>query len=486
MAQETASSILKDDADGLGVNEGKMTEDYSQPATKLIEKISELQKTTFVGPTNPIFDELFALEKKCRQANDGASGSRLCCFYLQNLEDLRKKGQGRGDGVPLVSVAFLCDQLVVLCKKRGQLKRTISDIVKLAVTWLPDMKKEDKIEMIETLKKITEGKIFVEVERARLVLMLAEMKEAEGNIDEAANILQEIQVETFGAMEKREKTEYILKQMALVLRRGDFIRCQIISKKINAKLLDNDESLQDLKIRYYRLMILYYLHEGMTLDCCKAYHSIYNTPSVQKDKEQWTLILQCYVLFLLLAPFDREVRQLAESVQVTEAKKLKEMPAFAQLLKDMTTVELLAWPLPYEATLRAHQVFQDSPHEEGEARWKLLRRRVVQHNLRVIAAYYSCIEMSRIASLLDISKDEAEAEISELVCSDFIEAKIDRPAGTVEFGKKKSNFDRLNAWATDVQNLLDRVDLCSHLIQKERMVHAARAKNAALMARNAS
>ncbi|PHJ14663.1 26s proteasome subunit p55, partial [Cystoisospora suis] len=36
--------------------------------------------------------------------------------------------------------------------------------------------------------------------------------------------------------------------------------------------------------------------------------------------------LQSYILYMLLAPFDSEVRQLAESVQTNEAKKLKEMP----------------------------------------------------------------------------------------------------------------------------------------------------------------
>lgn len=45
----------------------------------------------------------------------------------------------------------------------------------------------------------------MEVERARLTHKLAQMKEAEGNILEAANILQELQVETYGSMEKREK-----------------------------------------------------------------------------------------------------------------------------------------------------------------------------------------------------------------------------------------------------------------------------------------
>jgi 26S proteasome regulatory subunit N5 len=47
------------------------------------------------------------------------------------------------------------------------------------------------------------------VERARLTHKLAKMKEEEGNIIEAANIIQELQVETYGSMEKREKVKII-------------------------------------------------------------------------------------------------------------------------------------------------------------------------------------------------------------------------------------------------------------------------------------
>lgn len=43
------------------------------------------------------------------------------------------------------------------------------------------------------------------MERARLTHKLAKMKELEGDITEAANIMQELQVETYGSMNKREK-----------------------------------------------------------------------------------------------------------------------------------------------------------------------------------------------------------------------------------------------------------------------------------------
>ena len=42
-------------------------------------------------------------------------------------------------------------------------------------------------------------------------------------------------------MEKREKVEYILEQMRLCLAKRDFVRMQIISKKISVKFFDDDK-----------------------------------------------------------------------------------------------------------------------------------------------------------------------------------------------------------------------------------------------------
>merc|ERR1719401_2163791 len=166
--------------------------------------------------------------------------------------------------------------------------------------WLDGLDKERKIEVIGTLNEVTEGKIFVEVERARLTQMLSKMKEEEGKVEEAANLLQEVQVESFGAMERREKTEYILNQMRLVLAKKDFIRTQIISKKLNPKLLET-EDFQDLKIQYYEYMVRYWLHEKKFLDASKAYLSIFNTQCVQADETKWKAALTAHALYLTLA-----------------------------------------------------------------------------------------------------------------------------------------------------------------------------------------
>ena len=45
----------------------------------------------------------------------------------------------------------------------------------------------------------------------------------------------QFQVETYGSMERTEKVELILEQMRLCLATKDYIRTQIISKKISVR-----------------------------------------------------------------------------------------------------------------------------------------------------------------------------------------------------------------------------------------------------------
>ena len=56
-------------------------------------------------------------------------------------------------------------------------------------------------------------------------------------------------METFGSMEKEEKVRFILEQMRLGLARKDYIRTQIISKKISIKFFASDTDIVQVKHR---------------------------------------------------------------------------------------------------------------------------------------------------------------------------------------------------------------------------------------------
>jgi len=437
----------------------KATEDYSKETEELIARADTMTKA---GRLEEAIEEILALEKKTRTSADGISTSKLICKVCQLYFDAKEW-------------AKLQENIVVLSKKRGQLKRAITDMVALAMSWLEGLDKEKKLELIGTLNDVTDGKIFVEVEKARLTNMLAKIKEDEGNAEEAANLLQEVQVETFTAMEKREKTEYILNQMRLVLLKKDYVRTQIISKKINPKLLD-DTDFQDLKVQYYEYMVRYWLHEKKHLDVSKCYLAMFHTPNVQEDPAKWKDALTAHVIYLTLAMYDNEQDDMLHRIYNMEAKKLDKVPAFKQLIKIFTKKEIAPWPLSIEADIRSHPVFQDTPYEGAEERWKLLRKRVVQHNIKVVSDYYDEIHTVRLCELIGLDDKEAEAELSELVCSKFVAAKIDRPGGFIKFGTKQTYTDRLNEWSGSISTMLDLVENTCHLIQKEQMVHAARSK----------
>ena len=141
--------------------------------------------------------------------------------------------------------------------------------------------------------------IFVELQRARVTRVLADIKEKEGKLAEAADILQELQVETFGSMEKREKTDFFLEQMRLCLQKEDLVRALIISRKIGTKFFKEEENT-DLKLRYYELMIKLGSRENRYLDVCKYYRHVYDTKQIKEADAQWPLVLffSCAFSFL--------------------------------------------------------------------------------------------------------------------------------------------------------------------------------------------
>jgi len=396
---------------------------------------------------------LLAVEKKTRLAADIPSSLKLTNAILDLCRQVK-------------DWPFFMEQISLLCKRRAQLKKVHETIIQRATEWIeetPDQK--TKRDFIDVLRTVSAGKMFVELERARMTRTLAEMEEKEGKVSEAADILQEVQVETIGAMKIREKVDFLLEQVRLCLAKKDYIRAEIISKKINPKNLEA-EDISDLKLKYYKLMIEFYLHSSNYFAICKSYKAIFDTKSVQDDPAQWKQALKNVVIFLVLSPFDSESSDLMHRIK-TE-KKLTELVLPKVVLDLFTTDELMAWPLPSDAEWKQDAVFSDKA--EGAKRLADLHKRVVQHNIRTIAKYYHRLTTSRLASLLALTVDQTEEHLSELVSSKQLYAKIDRPTGVVTFSRKETPTTVLQAWSSDVTDMLSLVEKTCHLINKEYML----------------
>lgn len=142
-----------------------------------------------------------------------------------------------------------------------------------------------------------------------------------------------------------------------------------------------------------------------------------------------------------------------------------------------TIHELMRWPeisKKFGPALCETDVFDaqagQSGDEKAHQRWEDLRKRVIEHNVRVVAKYYTRIQMGRLTQLLDLAEDETEKYISDLVTSKTVYAKIDRPARIVSFAKPSDADDVLNEWSHNMKSLLGLLERIDHLITKEEMM----------------
>jgi len=315
----------------------------------------------------------------------------------------------------------------------------------------------------------------VEVERARLTKRVVSKLEAEGKIEEAWNILIELQVETFGSMEIKEKARFLLDQIRLSIQRHDFTRASIISKKISTKFLEEKtEEVQDLKLEYYTYKIAIGLSEGSYLDVCRHYRSVFDTPKVQADNEKVKEIMKNIVVYVLLAPYGTE--QCDQMHRIHASRQLELVPEYNDLLQLFINEEVIGWKDTiverYEPLLRAGVPSVFGTNDEGEKRWKSFKERVGEHNMRMIAKYYTEITFERCAELLEFTVDEMEVFLCNLIVKGVIpDAKIHRPSRVINLRARKANVDMLDQWGSDVHKLTDIMNKVSHLIRKEHMVH---------------
>mmetsp|Transcript_5451 Transcript_5451/g.8486 ORF Transcript_5451/g.8486 Transcript_5451/m.8486 type:complete len:227 (+) Transcript_5451:239-919(+) len=220
--------------------------------------------------------------------------------------------------------------LLQLCKRRGQAKKPVVEMFDMCQNKLFDQlpNRSEKYKMLETLRDAGSGKMFLEVEYAAATMKLCKYLEEDGKAEEATNIIQEIQIETYGSLEVKDKVEFILYQMKLVLMKQDFVRCQILSRKISKRHL-NQKGLEKLKLQFFNYMIRYYIHEKMILDVSKAYQTIFDTlhenpEGLEEEKAQKDSAFQNFVLYLLISPYEQTKVDLMKSVDKNYARSLEQ------------------------------------------------------------------------------------------------------------------------------------------------------------------
>eukprot|EP00529_Nitzschia_sp_RCC80_P023752 CAMPEP_0113510040 /NCGR_PEP_ID=MMETSP0014_2-20120614/37909_1 /TAXON_ID=2857 /ORGANISM="Nitzschia sp." /LENGTH=461 /DNA_ID=CAMNT_0000405935 /DNA_START=63 /DNA_END=1448 /DNA_ORIENTATION=- /assembly_acc=CAM_ASM_000159 len=421
------------------------------------------------GQVKEALNLLSALEKRCRTGNDNPNLVRVCEASLTYCKDY-------ASGEDAVDNELLISTLNTLATRRSQKTQAIGALVRKCIPWCvegqytplpvqPEQKKgRDKL--VEALREISDGKIFLEAERARLTRCMAMIMEQEGDMSKAADVLQEVHVETYGSLSKKEKVEFILEQMRLTLAKKDYVRSAIVAGKVSRKHLQ-EESMEEYKVKFFTLMGELHRHEKDAFMLAKDYHSIYSTPHILNDEAKWRDALQSTVLFLALSPYSNEQQDMLN--RVNEDGNLEKLPSFQNTVKLLLKKEIINYPLVNQAELEALPACLEGGEDLAKYWRESFHRRIIQHNVRIASLYYKRIHGSRLAQLLKLDPERLELEISSMVSDGSVYAKIDRPKDIVRFQAPTTAESVLSDWASDIGKLLHLVETTTHLINKENM-----------------
>ncbi|KAK6203595.1 non-ATPase unit of 26S proteasome complex [Scheffersomyces amazonensis] len=444
----------------------------------LIEKLPDYKSA---------IDKYLVLEKQTRQSSDLASSKRVLIRIVETL-------------VKSEDWDYLNELIVLLSKKHGQLKSSIQVLVKTVIDNLGALNESHKreldlkIKLIETIRTVTDKKIFVEVERAIVSKNLAEIYlEKFNDLDKAVEILCDLQVETYSLMPFSDKIEYILQQIELTLKKGDYNQAKILSRKILLKSLKNFDQADKFKSIYLKYLIEINVFEHDYISIVKNSLLLIDIPLIKDDEIQLKDYLISIIYYIILSPYDPHQNDLINKIKLNPIFSKKVDNKIYKLLEIFTTNELIHWS-NIESLYKPD--FQSSSIFKSEVNFKNLQKRIIEHNLRIINKYYQFIKLDRLSYLLQLSSDEAELYVSELVNSGMISAKINRPQGIVKFEKNKVTTTKkeeetssksnkssnseinelLNEWCYDIDKLLEEVDSIGHLINKEEMMYGIKQK----------
>ena len=422
-------------------------------------------------------------EKFTRLENEYEKNRTICKKILETL-------YGRNDYQNFLKL------FEYLTQRKNQSRESIIAMVKYCINEiLPNLKtQKESCDLLNTLIRVTEGKIFVEYEYSQAIRKMTEIHLMNNEKDEAAKLIQDVQIEAFGSLETEYKIEYILFQMQVLIDKGDYIRTLIVSNKIKRNHLD-DEGIELLKIRFFRLMILYYMHEKNYLETSKCYKTLYdfiksinekladvekknleikpkvldNYIQAKKDNDLQQ-IFENYILFLSICPPELETKNMLNELLIKYKKDLDKNKTLLYIVEKRLSDDIILIDNNLFNRFKDFEIFKKNPELI-----KLFRKYWIQHDLSIFEKFFAKIHIQRISKMTLVPDDEIESEIADMVINNYIYARINRIEKIVNFRKETDHHDVLDNFNYDMDSLLKKIEETCHIINKEYLKYGIKA-----------
>ena len=369
--------------------------------------------------------------------------------------------------------------------KRGQLNKVTSYVINECMSQFPKITQVPLlIKFIEGVKNLCEKKIFLEVEHARCTLQLVKLTEnSDNDLNAAIKIIENVQVETYGSMTKKEKIEFILHQMRLLYLLRDRTKLYIVAKKINPKFLE-EEGLHMQKVSYFLYLFHYHLKEqqfALAGECLERVFEALGKVQNPNEFEEVDPVLRKAFTARLERNNDVETFMILHCLQeITENKresliKLKDKYE-AYFVQNKPVVDLTEAFISPEISSCNPSVYgleklsMFSTHFSNHAElMQAFYKQMIKKNLLIFAKYYKNAKMNRIARLIDAKVELVEECLCELIVGNLVQAKIDRPNKAIKFLSAVSSTSLIDQWVLNINEIVEIVDYACDRIDREEI-----------------
>lgn len=175
-------------------------------------------------------------------------------------------------------------------------------------------------------------------------------------------------------------------------------------------------------------------------------------------------IMASSMLYCILAPKDKEQNNMM--LKLLKNKICDEVPIEKEILNLFLSRDLIIWSSFCDtfADIILSCSFFNPKETFGEYCWKILRCRVVEHNIIIIASFYGEMNLSRMSKLLSINNQKTEEFLISMTGSGTIQAKIDLTNEMITFTTSVNADEMLNKWPNDLQSTINFIKKTKHLI----------------------
>ncbi|KAM0687370.1 proteasome regulatory particle subunit [Conglomerata obtusa] len=337
--------------------------------------------------------------------------------------------------------------LRLLSRRKGQLhisfKQNVNHLYKSKMQSGLD-KKSLMIFLKKLLIDIVEGKFYLEEERIEITNILKVMYEEDGDDLESLNITFNVPVETFSIAEDI-KIGYQLEILRLCVKNNDWIKCDIISKRIR-KSYFNESGNKELEIKYLLYMVGVCLGQKNYNDGCNYFKKLH-----EKDLKEKTKNIVFCTFFTILSDECEERKKMLEFCNDSkdntfDARRLIRLFRSNEIITKDVCEKILCMD---DQFMHLKSDFMNSIND---------------HNFKIVSKIFTSIKLDDLQQIMQCSKEDCVSLICNNVNRQRIDAKINQETGIVSFGTKKNeNIEE------KIEKVMGRLIKVNHLIQKENL-----------------